>query len=68
MINPIPKTDLFVTPKTIDDLMERAKSAEEWSIMCMTLNFCHATLQEELNILEERAKRLEQLNNIKAAR
>jgi len=53
MTNPIPKSDLFYTPKTFDELAERIESNNEfannamiWQYVMMTINLCHDMVED----------------------
>ena len=62
MKNPIIKSDLFNTPKSIEQLMEIAEtmsnSSEAWRMMVFTMNYCHMMVREELDREEARQEEL----------
>ena len=62
MKNPIIKSDLFNTPKSIEQLMEIAESmsnsSEAWLMMTFTLNYCHMMVREAIEQDEARAEEL----------
>jgi uncharacterized protein YwlG (UPF0340 family) len=53
MKNPIPRTSLFTTPDSIEQLQHMAESmsnsSEAWRMMVFTMNYCHQLVEEMLN-------------------
>ncbi len=52
MINPIPKSNLFITPQSLEEVMDFVKSmpsqeqAQAMTAVMFTLNWAHAQVQE----------------------
>ena len=72
MKNPIIKSDLFNTPKSIEQLMEIAESmsnsSEAWLIMTFTLNYCHMMVREAIEQDEAKADELSVMRDAIAPR
>jgi hypothetical protein len=53
MRNPIYKSDLFTTPETLHDLLMQADDCSNpYHVVMLTMNFCHAQVQQEMNKVE----------------
>ena len=55
MINPIPKSGLFVTPtldviaEQIERIVDKTEKANMYMVFQMTLNACNKLVEEEMN-------------------
>lgn len=53
MQNPIPKSDLFKTPESLEELQGIAdsmhiNSSQAWMMLVFAMNYCHALVEKEL--------------------
>ena len=57
-INPLQNSNLFITPKSTEQLIEIAdsmsNSSEAWRMMVFTMNYCYYLVQREIQEAEAR--------------
>ena len=64
MANPIPKNNLFITPKSLDEVlafiqaMPTNEQAQAMTAVQFALNWAHSATQKELDILTDRLQRV----------
>ena len=55
-VNPIQPQALFATPSSVEDLhdiikgLPKAQHAAAWTLMCMTINYCHGIVGNYIDI------------------
>ena len=72
MKNPLVRTPLFITPSSLEQLVDIAESmtngSEAWRMMVMTMNYCHKEVQDALDREEARQEELSVMRDAVAPR
>ena len=51
MENPIFKSDLFITPESLEELLSHADSARNpYHVVMITMNYCHSLVDREIEL------------------
>ena len=51
MENPIFKSDLFITPESLEELLSHADSTSNpYHVVMITMNYCHSLVEREIEL------------------